>query len=264
MNALELSSVTVVRRDGKILDSVSLKVAEGEFYLLVGEEPARLSAALGVAAGRVRPTLGAAIAFGLPAREQRRRIGASRLNNALVDALTAEKGLGRAKAQLAKALASGHKAIVLDDPWRGLSPADGRAFSQLVARACARDGIAALCSTASPDVAGPFASRYGVMAGARLAAEKTPAVLNSQHAAAFRVRTTRLERDLVLLGDLFPGAGITVEFDPLTSEKFLRVTGCDEGLLARALDGLDSITLELSRRRPSLASLLFERLGDQV
>lgn len=264
MNVLELSSVTVVRRGEKVLDSVSLTVAEGGFYLLVGEEPARLSAVLGVAAGRVRPTLGAAVAFGLPAREQRGRIGEARPNNVLVDALSAKKGLDRAKAQLAKALAGGHKAIVLDDPWRGLPPADGHAFSQLVARACARDGIAALCSTASPDVAGSFASRYGVMAGARLSTEKTPAVLNSQHAAAFRVRTTRLERDLVLLGDLFPGAGITVEFDPLNSEKFLRVTGCEEASLARALDGLDSITLELSRQRPSLAALLFERPGDQA
>ncbi len=264
MNALELSSVTLVRRGEKILDSVSLCVAEGEFYLLVGKDPAQLSAALGVAAGRVRPTLGAAVAFGLPAREQRGRIGGLRANNALVEALSSKTGLDRAKARLDRALGGGRKAIVLDDPWRGLSATEGQAFSQLVAQACAQEGIAALCSTTSPDVAGLFAGCYGVMDGARLVAQKTPAMLGGQRAATYKVRTTRLERDLVLLGDSLPGATITVESDPLTSEKFLLVAGCEEAVLARALDGLDSITLELSREHPSPTALLFEGLGDQA
>lgn len=264
MNVLELSSVTLVRRGEKILDSVSLSVAEGEFYLLVGKDPARLSATLGVAAGRVRPTLGAAVAFGLPAREQRGRIGGLRANNALVDALASKAGLDRVKAQLDRALAAGHKVIVLNDPWRGLSITEGQEFSQLVARVAVQEGVAALCSTASPDVAGLFAGRYGVMDGARLAAQKTPAMLGGQWAATYKVRTTRLERDLVLLAESLPGAAITVEVDPLTSEKFLRVTDCEEARLARALNSLDSIALELSRRRPSPTALLFERPGDQA
>ncbi len=295
MSVLELSSVTLVRRGEKILDSVSLLVGEGEMYLLAGEDPMRLSAALGVAAGRMRPTLGSAVAFGLPAREQRTRIGVSQTNNALVDALPVElglrlrarseaevaraldvveltrpsrkmrdlAGLDRAKARLARALIGGHKAIVLNDPWRGFSATEGQAFSQLVARICALEGVAALCSTTSPDVAGLFAARYGVVVGPRLAAEKTLTAIGGRRAETYKVRTTRLERDLVLLGESLPGAAISVELDPLAGEKYLEITGCDELALARTLEGLDSITLELSRSRASLARLLFDGAGDQ-
>ncbi len=299
MNAVELSSVTKCAAGEKVLDSVSLQIGEGEVYELVGHDPGVLSALLAVASGREKPTLGTALVFGSPAHGRKGLVGVSAGAVGLAGALSLEDALRikarrlgirrwrqdaariaeqlgielarrpirtlscaeRARALLALALLGGPCLVVLDEPYRGLSPSEGHEFSRLLRRVSDAEGVTVLCSTCEPDVAGLYSSRYGIMKGPRLAREATYLELARKARAHFKVRTTRLERDLVLLEESLPEARLTLELSPLSGEKYILLSGCEEGRLAHALDGLDSITLELAGLRPTPEACLYEGLG---
>lgn len=300
MMALEFAGVTADIAGGRALDSVSFRVREGEIYLLAGRDAKTLSTLAAIAAGRTRPTLGSALVFGLPAHKRCRHVGqavdprgpAGALSLSAVMRLKAQRlgvirpqaeikdilsalaiteadrplrqldCLSQTKATLAQALLGQPGIIVLNDPLKGLSVDDSATFAKLLMQINAERGLAVLCTASDLQAASPFANRYGVMEGPRLARELGPPEILNRKASRYRVRTTQLERDLVLLEELLPEASASIELDPGSGQKQIQLIGCDERRLADTLHGLDSTTLELSRIQPTLDDCLFDTAGD--
>lgn len=293
MNAIQLAGVTKVDSGETVLNSVSLSIPMGAFWVITGSGRS-VSAVLSLVSGTARPDLGAALLFGRPAHRVcnkpafmrsdsfafehatlranvqayalRRRVphpvsaSAEAMDVAGVDfrdKRVSECGiLERRLGHLALALVDKPRILLIDEPCRGLVSADAGEFMSVVRDVSREMGLTLVCGTKSPDSLRCLADSYAAFDGPSLRGIVKGSQLSEAGGESHMVRTTNLAKDFAALSERLPASTLSIELDADEGLHFIRVTGCGETELGRLLHELGAVVIELRHQRRTLASLL--------
>jgi len=216
MAAITLSNLVKDYGDLRAVDGVTLEVAEGEVYALLGHNGAGKSTTVEILEGHRRRTSGEVSVLGhdpdRAGRDLRDRIGIVLQTSGVEDELTVVEavdvygscyrrrqatadvldlvGLGAQAERRVGALSGGQRrrldlalgivgtpdVLFLDEPTTGFDPAARRQAWELIRQLCA-GGTTVLLTTHYLDEADHLADRVGVLWAGRLVAEGTPAEL---------------------------------------------------------------------------------------
>lgn len=219
---IEAGNVSLRLGDRAVLEDVSVALRPGEFAVLAGPNGAGKSSLLSILAGLRAPdsgtvrlpqprgqkvawlAQGAASAWDLTVAEL---VALGRIPHGGADPegrvpaalaacgiaqlagrrLSAISGGEQRRAQLARALATGAEALLLDEPTAALDPAQAFAVLALL-RAEAVAGRAVLAVLHAPEAAAPYAHRLLVLHQGRLVADGQPGAVLADAARAYGVR----------------------------------------------------------------------------
>ncbi len=170
MNPIAVRNLTARYGRTTALADVSLEVAAGSVYVLLGPAGAGKSTFVRCLLGRQKPTAGTCLLFGEPARRSR-AWATGRV--ALVSGESGARRTGPA-AELSEALAAGPELLVLDDPTLGPAPSARRFLLADLGREAARRGTTLFL--AARDVIGVegVATRVGLLRKGRLLVDDAP------------------------------------------------------------------------------------------
>ena len=294
MDAVTLGGATLWEAGSKVLDSVSLAIPEGEFWVVTGDARSRPSTILDAMAGRRPLSLGTALVCGRPVRDELSRIGfvdaaapapgaVSPLLYARLDAVrrgihprpsriksTFEElgvegfsgpignltALAQREARVAAALAARPSVLFIDEPCAGLDGPDKDEMLGFLARAHNGGEAAFVCASRNPDSIGFLADGFAAFRGPALHTLARSSQLRIQDSRSIKLRTEGLARDFVLLGERLPSASLSIEYDRARRLHFVRVGGCAEVELGRALKEIGAVVLEMAPVSLTLSVLL--------
>lgn len=119
----------------------------------------------------------------------------------------------RQRLGLALALVGSPDLLLLDEPFNGLDPEATRAMRLALVRLNRERGVTVMISSHVLDQLDRVATRFGVIADGRLAAELTDEELHERCGSSVRVRLAAPERGLALLEQALPRAAFRAEPD---------------------------------------------------
>jgi ABC-2 type transport system ATP-binding protein len=297
VSAIEIRDLHKSYGEVDAVDGVSLQVAEGEVYGLLGHNGAGKSTTVEILEGHRAATSGSVKVLGIDpssnARDLRDRIGIVLQTSAVEPQLTvneavrfygscyrrprpadevielvglthkADERIGtlsggqRRRLDLGLGIVGDPEVLFLDEPTTGFDPVARRESWQLIKRLCA-GGTTVLLTTHYLDEAEHLADRVGVLANGRLVAEGAPAELV---AAAPATTITFTVPDGVSPDQLALPAGARVDTANVSIETE-RPTAVLAAVSARAVAlGIELGGLDV--RRPSLEDV-FLTLGDTL
>ena len=162
----------------------------------------------------------------------------------------------RQRLGLALALVGGPDLLLLDEPFNGLDPEATRAMRLALVRLNREHGVTIMISSHVLDQLDRVATRFGVIAGGRLAAELTDEELHERRGSSVRVRLAEPERGLALLEQALPQAAFRAEPDGA-----LVVTGAPLDEVSAACFSAGIEVRELARQERDIEECFVELMG---
>ena len=250
MNAIQLAGVTKVDSGETVLNSVSLSIPIGAFWVITGSGSS-VSAMLSLVSGTARPDLGAALLFGRPAHRVCNKPAFMRSDSFAFEHATLRANvqayalrcrvphpvsasteamdvagvdfrdkrvfecgiLERRLGHLALALVDKPRILLIDEPCRGLVSADAGEFMSVVRDVSREMGLTLVCGTKSPDSLRCLADSYAAFDGPSLRGIVKGSQLSEAGGESHMVRTTNLAKDFAALSERLPASTLSIELD---------------------------------------------------
>ena len=159
---------------------------------------------------------------------------------------------------LALALVGGPDLLLLDEPFNGLDPEATRDMRLALVRLNHEHGVTIMISSHVLDQLDRVATRFGVIADGRLAAEFTDEELHERCGSSVRVRLAAPERGLALLEQALPAAAFRAEPDGA-----LVVTGATLDEVSSACFSAGVEVRELTQQERDIEEYFVELMGVQ-
>ena len=157
---------------------------------------------------------------------------------------------------IAVALCGGPDFLILDEPVNGLDPEATRAMRLALVRLNHEHGVTIMISSHVLDQLDRVATRFGVIADGRLAAEFTDEELHDRCGSSVRVRLAEPERGLALLEQELPAATMRVEPDGA-----ITITGASADEVSRAIFAAGLEVRELATVERDIEEYFVELMG---